>query len=456
MKINKLAKLAVLAALAMPALISTQVSAETQTWGPERTTYTWNNPANERTFNSITDNPGIGDERNFVRIREAGVGTYGDTVTLKAGKEYEVYIYYHNNAKASLNSSGKGIADNVRVSSSMPTVLYENQLGQVRADITASNTNPARVWDTAYVRSDSTLYLKYVANSATIHNQGSANGKILDADALFSSDGAKIAYWADSAEDWGMIPGCNEYAGYITYRVKAVEATGKIDKTVAQEGQTNFANDISISPDGTLDFKVTYTNTSELAESDVILHDAMPNGLEYIAGTTFVTTPSNKNGAFTTDTLFGTGVNIGTLQAGESAMITYKAKALAAEKFSCGETALQNNASVAYKVLASPKDDVFTLYDKVTIKVTRTCKPDDPEPETPVVPNVPETPETPTTPTTPSEIPSTGPAEVVFAVLIIAGIGTGVWYFFKSRKDLKVTTAKVADEPKESKEESEK
>lgn len=43
-------------------------------WGPERPTYTMAQPAKSATFNSITDNAAVGDERDFVRIAEAGSG----------------------------------------------------------------------------------------------------------------------------------------------------------------------------------------------------------------------------------------------------------------------------------------------------------------------------------------------------------------------------------------------
>src|SRR3990167_10124164 len=83
-------------------------------WGPDRPTYTINNPADHVTFNSITDNPAYGDERNFVRIKDASAAnsTYTDNIALTPGKEYEVYVYYHNNASSTLNDAAhnaKGI-----------------------------------------------------------------------------------------------------------------------------------------------------------------------------------------------------------------------------------------------------------------------------------------------------------------------------------------------------------
>jgi len=80
--------------------------------GPaNRPTFTSQNPADYVVFNAITNNPKHGDERNSVLIREAGVGQYVNEIKLQPGKEYEVYSYFHNNAKSSLNTGeGTGIA----------------------------------------------------------------------------------------------------------------------------------------------------------------------------------------------------------------------------------------------------------------------------------------------------------------------------------------------------------
>ena len=45
-------------------------------WGPERPVYSWAEKAPHATINSIIDNPGVGDERNFVRIREVVDGQH--------------------------------------------------------------------------------------------------------------------------------------------------------------------------------------------------------------------------------------------------------------------------------------------------------------------------------------------------------------------------------------------
>lgn len=193
---------------------------ESTSWGPQdRPTYTWQSPADHRVFNSITDNPTIGDERNFMRIREADANQeYTDEIVAEAGKYYEIFAYYHNNASASLNESGKGIANNVRMSVAFPSHVKSGHNAVFQATITATNTDPEKVWASTFLDAKEDLHLQYVKNSATLHTDGSADGQILDGDSLLSDGGAKLAYWNNS---WGIIPGCNEYAGYVTFRVLA-------------------------------------------------------------------------------------------------------------------------------------------------------------------------------------------------------------------------------------------
>ena len=95
-------------------------------YSPERKTFSAKNPADYVTFNSITNNPTVGDERNFVRIRQAGTGNFVDEINIVPGQEYEVYIYYHNNAKSSLNSrenSFRGIALDAKLNTIVPSKL---------------------------------------------------------------------------------------------------------------------------------------------------------------------------------------------------------------------------------------------------------------------------------------------------------------------------------------------
>lgn len=219
-------------------LLTSGFTSSVSAWGPERTTYTNDAPASYATFNSITDNAAVGDERNFVRVGEVGsTSAYVDEIEVVPGKEYEVYIYYHNNAASNTNQSGYGMATNTRMSSAYPVTLNSNERGMVSGIISWSYVNPSndqtetgKVWDEAYLTTKTDgVVLKFKASSAIIHNAGEANGSILPT-ALFSETGTPIGFNKLA----GTIPGCAEYSGYVTYTLVA-EKPG----TPAEDCSTN-------------------------------------------------------------------------------------------------------------------------------------------------------------------------------------------------------------------------
>ena len=404
-KTKTILSMAVLSLGAMLGVASAaDVNAASTAWGPERTTYTWANPADKVTFNSITDNPKIGDERNFVRIRKAGTSDeLVDKVELEVGQEYEVSIWFHNNAKSKLNTSeygGVGIAENVRLRVEQPEKVNAGTNGIIKGIISSTNSDPTEVWDIAYAYSSTSVLLRYVANSATIHSLGTIDGQILSSEALFGDTGAKLGYWNDL---WGTIPGCNEYSGYVTYHFVVDQPNFEISKTVSAEKEQNYVEKITVKPGDTLDFKIEYKNTGTINQKAIIAYDNMPNGLTYVAGTSFFTASFNETGNFVSDKLFDGGINLGDFTPGDSMTLTYKVE-VADDKtiFPCGDTVVYNNASIATAN--------GTGYDKVEITVHRDCMP--------------------------SELPKTGPTEIVLAMIVIAGIGVGGAYYIASRKQL--------------------
>lgn len=408
---RRILPVAVLSVGAVLGIAPADVNAESRAWGPERPTYTWQTPADHVTFNSITDNPSIGDERNFVRIKKYGTEEkYRDSIDLEVGAEYEVGIWYHNDASANLNASGKGMANNVRLRVEEPGKVNGGHAGEIKGVISSTNASPAEVWDTAYVHSKSTVLLRYVANSATLHNLGNANGQILSSEAMFGKEGAKLAH---SVKYWGDIPGCNEYAGYVTYRFKVDQAAFDISKTVSKENDGNYVEKIIVNPGDVLDFKIDYKNTGTINQKAIIAYDHMPKGLTYVNGTSFFKTSFNTQGNFVSDKLFDGGINLGDFAPNDSMSLTYKVEVSKDEKiFPCGDTKIYNNASIATAN--------GTGYDKVEVTVRRECKPVQPQ--------------------QPKELPKTGPTEVMLAIIVITTVGVGGAYYIASRKQLKKIT----------------
>lgn len=213
------------ATLVAPLLLTPSVWA----WGPEnRPTFTNNEPAHYAVFNSITDNAAVGDERDFVRVEEKNSGReYANQIDLEAGKQYEVYIYYHNDASATFNTKDHnyiGVARDVRLSSYFPHELAKDEKGVISGKIIASNTDPKEVWDEAYVTAKQAMTLHYVEGSARIYNKYGVNGSVLSTN-LFSDMGTFIGL--DKLN--GVILGCDEYSGQIVYTIQTIATEVPVD-----------------------------------------------------------------------------------------------------------------------------------------------------------------------------------------------------------------------------------
>ena len=67
-------------------IVATEDTNERKAWGPERNTFTQSKQPAYVTFNSMTDNSTIGDERNFVRRKKYRTDAkYSDIVDLEVG-----------------------------------------------------------------------------------------------------------------------------------------------------------------------------------------------------------------------------------------------------------------------------------------------------------------------------------------------------------------------------------
>ena len=394
-------------------------------WGPERDTYTNSNPAEQAVFNSIIDNAAVGDERDFVRIVEVrSDGQKDDYVSdlkIRPGHDYEVYIYYHNNASATYNKveeSYRGVARNVRLSATFPQGLKAGESGEVAAIISADRTLVEKVWDEATISADEDVTLAYISDSAKLYNLGQASGTVLSSNDLFSSDGALLGYNTLN----GVVYGCDEYSGHVVFQIRATaviepSSTFEMDKKISKDDGETWLDDIEMEPGTEAQFKITYKNTGTLAQT-VTAFDTLEDGqgMEYIVGSTRIKMNGteriihDENGGG----LFNGGIEIGEVQPGETVEIYYKVKLGEAATFECGKTVLYNLANVAAKAVGNDEVGVATSHDKVRIEVTRDgdgCLP--------------------------TELPSTGPAEIVLAGVIVAGLIVGVFYYVNSKRTLR-------------------
>lgn len=439
-------------------------------WGPERPTYTNESPADYATFNSITNNTAVGDERNFVRIREAGTSNdYEDEIEVVPGKEYEVYIYYHNNAATDTNASGVGIATNVRMASAYPTVLNVGERGMVSGMISWSYVTPsspddaqtATVWDEAYLTTQTDgIVMRYKPGTATIHNSGRANGSILPQD-LFTplqngTGGTPLGYNILT----GTLPGCAEYSGHVTYILVAEHTASTLEKQVSTDGE-NWSGSVQVHPGDYVTYKVTFTNTGNTTLTNAIFTDAHDDGLKLRSGSTKVFDVDNQDGHTIDDIIDISGYNMGDIAPGALVQIIYQAQVVR-DNPPCGST-LNNTISVKYNSSSEPQQES-------TATVTVVCEDCSTNPDLPgcsedcqtnpslpgcnnctTNPNLPgcSTPETcetnPELPgcELPDEIPSTGPLEIVLACVIVLGIAGAGFYLYRTKRVLKTVEGEV-------------
>ena len=335
-------------------------------WGPSRPSFTIEKPADYITFNSITNNPVIGgDEKDFVGIREVGSNAkWTNNMKVQNGKEYYVRMYVHNNAASNLNL----VAENVVAKLNVPTTTAKNVT--VQGQISASNAKPNTVWDEATFSSDNDFNLAYVAGSALFENNGMGTTKLPDS--IVNNTGAKLGY--DKLD--GKVPGCFQYAGYVTVKVKAQvsqpQEKTNIDLAKTVRNKTNseksWVETANAKSGDTVQFQIHAKNTGSAGIQNLVIRDILPKGLNYVAGSTKLYNTSNPKGLKVSDNVIqNSGINIGSYQPNGDAYIRFNATVSAENSLPvCGENTLTN--------IAQASDQKIVKNDTASVKVTKKCE----------------------------------------------------------------------------------
>lgn len=305
-------------------------------WGPNRDTFTIEKPATRVVFNSITNNPDIGDERNFVRIRKLANTNdkWSDDLKITESGEYVVRMYVHNNAADNLNLVANGTTAKFNV----PT--YSAKKIQIDGFLSASNAQPGTVFDQAIFSSDKNFKLSYVPGSAKYTNNVFTSGIKLN-DSIVNGNGALLGY--DKLD--GNIPGCFKYSGWVTFTVKAeVEKTGDftVEKSVRKTGTKGWVKSVDAKKGEKVDYQIEFKNTGETQLNDVVIADQLPNGVKIVPGSVYLKNASNQKPLNITDSLVKGGVNIGHYTAGSNALLKFTAEVTNDE---CGAHTLTNTAT---------------------------------------------------------------------------------------------------------------
>lgn len=402
-------------------------------WGPSRTTYTVDSPADHITFNSITNNPNVGDERNFVVVKDAADtsdGGWQDNITVEPGKEYLVRVYVHNNAASSLNLK----ATNTRVSATVPTTTGKNI--SVSGFVSADNSDPLKVWDDIHFNSTKDFNLAYVTGSAEIWNNGYAKNGASLPDSIVTNTGALIGY---NGPD-GVVPGCFQYANYVYFKVKpqfAPENKFETNKQVRLAGDTEWKESVNAKIGDTVEYQIKYQNTGETVQNNVVIKDFLPKGLSYIKGSTYLKNGNNPTPKNVSDNLMTAGgINIGGYNPGAAGYLKFSAKVTGSNLAECGNSTLINkeqtivdggyiedtaNVVVEGQECQPGKISVCVISSKKIISIDESAF--DSNTQSKDLSKC-------------QELPHTGPTESIVAMIGLGAIVAGIAYYAASRRAL--------------------
>ena len=163
-------------------------------------------------FNSYTDAPRYGDERDFLNVRPArsSTSTFFNALNVTRGEHVLLRVYYDNDGDPRAEPRpGYSSARDVHAMIVLPYARGRHLT--VAGSITAANTIPRTVGDTVMLRGSAPFNLVYVPGTARLWNRAHPHGLRLP-NALFAGTGAELGYAVLN----GTITGCFCQAGLIT------------------------------------------------------------------------------------------------------------------------------------------------------------------------------------------------------------------------------------------------
>lgn len=130
-----------------------------------------------------------------------------------------------------------------------------------------------------------------------------------------------------------------------------------VSALVKMKGESNpWKKDLSVEPGDDLSFLIVVATAQNTSAENVTFQNVLPQNIQFVGDLKI-------NDSFSGGSLVG-GVNLGTLPAGESKVITFEAKVESAANFSLGSTYLNDISTVRY-------DDGKTANDSVGIEVIK-------------------------------------------------------------------------------------
>ena len=332
---------------------------------------------------------------------------YGNNINAEDGKTYLVRIYAHNN-----NPNGENaVAENTRVSftdanmvaSTLSDVLdnsgnptgEKKQQVEVQGVISSSNANPTEYWDHVDFNADVPFHLEYVYGSALLEYNGFASrevnennkdvpgagtGPVQLSDNIINSDGSGVLIGYYGLD--GRVPGCYQYANYVTIKVKVVyDYDFTVEKKVRLAGEKEWKESVDAKVGDKVEFQIKYTNTSDKQQDNVVIKDILPSNLRYVEGSTKIKDENYPNGdTLDHDYLVTDGQKVGNYGPGANVRIMFTAEVVD-DNLACGKNTLVNWAQAgvgsttlqSYSTVEVSKDGIFIYISLILLLLIILC-----------------------------------------------------------------------------------
>lgn len=349
------------------------------------------------TFNSIVDTNDslspeekaagviipLTDERNFVGARENS-GNYGkdnlwngNVIEAEEGKTYLVRLYVHNNSPHGYDA----IAENVSVQFQITDLRHvlQNDISLegfdssngyygvgVNGFIDASNANPSSYWDGVKFVSDKPFELRYIPGSALLENNGigatttNGSGYKLSDDIVTDK---KVLLGYDSLD--GNMPGCYQYAAYVTIEVEPVFLAAKLQMVARLKGTAEWVEAVDAQIGDEVEYQIEYVNLSSETINDVMIRDVLPTNVCYVEGSTILYNANHPDGVVleaNDGAVVTTGINIGSYLSNGNAYVRFTGR-IVDNTLVEGTNQLVNWASATVDGMVY-KDDVSVMVNK--------------------------------------------------------------------------------------------
>lgn len=286
--------------------------------------------------------------------------TYTPSTNASYDQVVKVEVYYHNKE---LPNSGK-IANNLNVKINIPTGAGKTQT--ISETTKADNADPIN--SSATVNLDGTdAYLQYIPGSAVWkHNVGTNDNTNYVETKI--SDNIVTGGQGLTLEDEKP---CYNFSATVTVQARVMVPGVKIVKQVEKANQTGaYATQINANPGDVLRYRISYTNTGNTMQKNVVIRDNLPKGMTLVPNTTRLTndTKPAPGALVASNDVVNGGLIIGNYAPSTAplAYVTFEVQVPAAEALKCG-----NNEFINVGVVRP--EGMNEYYNTANVEVNKTC-----------------------------------------------------------------------------------